>query len=192
MMTQLEIELQEARQSCEELMNRLWRTTIVKWFAAEQRERYLEELDYLLSEIDEIANLVVSAKNLIRESKTIRAMLLNNGFHNCSPKLAQFISNESAISQELLLIQEMKDEKVSQIGEMLRDYNDSLRWLLEMRTAGSGRMWMSLGGVPTVNDFPPSLSVHLLSEFYEDEVRVITRVSGRQSLSPQNGRCGQP
>lgn len=192
MMTRLEMELQESRNLCVELMETLWRSNFAKWFADEERKNFLNWLSYLLNEIDEIANLVVSAKNLIRESKAIRAMLLDNGYHSHTPKLVQFISNESAIADELLLIQEMKDEKVSRIGELLMDYNDSLRQLLEMRTAGPGRLWMNLAGMPEIAYFPRQQNLYLLSEFYEEGYKTIRRLPAATKvsryLSSGNGR----
>lgn len=192
MITRLEMELREARELCEELVEMLLRSGFVKFFAAGQREIYLDELDELLIIIDEMENLVVSAKSLIRESRAIRSMLLNNGIRSCGPKLVQLISNESAIAEELLLIQEMKDEKVNRIGKLLRRFNRSVRQLLAMRIAGSGRTRMSLAGLPEADDFPRPISLHLLDEFYEESYQTIRRipspVRARGFLPGQNGK----
>lgn len=192
MITRLEMELQEARDECEALMRALRYSNLARWFAADERKTFLNGFSYLLNRIDEIANLVVSAKNLIRESRAIRAMLFHGGLRSCSPKLVQLISNESVIAEELLLIQEMKNEKVTWIGELLIEYNDYLRQLLEMRVAGSGRMWMNLGGVPAADYFPPSLNLHLLSEFYEDDGQLIHHPPATMKKNPhlpgRNGR----
>lgn len=191
MITRLEMELQEARDGCEELMEALRYSGRARFLAADERASFLNGLNYMLNTIDEIAKLIVSAKNQIQESRIIQAMLLNSGFRFCSPKLVQLMSNESAIAEELLLIQEMKDEKITRIGELIMDYNDYLRELIEMRVAGSGRMWMGLGGIPTAEDFPPSLNVRLLSELYEENGNPIRRppfpIVVKQYLPKGNG-----
>ncbi|MBL8189350.1 MAG: hypothetical protein JNK38_15180 [Acidobacteria bacterium] len=190
MITQLDMELQEARKECEEVMDALRYSGLTRWLAADERNAFLGRLNYLLNTLDEIENLVLDARNLIRESVAIRAMLFHSGLRVCSPKLIQTMSNESAIAEELLLIQEQTSEKVTRIGRLMRRYNDYLRELVEMRVAGSGRMWMSLGGIPSAEYFPLSLNVHLLGELYE-EGHAIRRppdpIGGNWQLSGGNG-----
>lgn len=167
MSTQLEMELRDARGECEDLMEALRYSGRSRFFASEERAIFLEGLNYLLNTIDKIENLLVGAKNLIQEARGIRAMLFYSGFRVCSPKLIQTISNESAIAEQLLLVQEMMNDKVTRIGKLMRDFNDYQRELIEMRVAGPGRLRMSLGGIPGFEYFPLPLSVHLLSELYE-------------------------
>ena len=167
MITKMEMELRDARGECEDLMGAIRFSGRTRFFAAEGRIIFLDGLNYLLNTIDKIENLLVGAKNLIREARGIRAMLFYSGFRVCSPKLVQTISNESAIAEQLLLIQEMMNVKVTRIGKLMRDFNEYQRELIEMRVAGQGRLRMSLGGIPQKEYFPLPLSVHLLSELYE-------------------------
>lgn len=167
MITGMEMELRDARGECEDLMEALRFSGRTRFFASEERAIFLDGLNYLLNTIDEIENLLVGAKNLIREARGIRAMLFYSGFRVCSPKLVQTISNESAISEQLLLIQERMNNKVTRIGKLMRNYNDYQRELIEIRVAGQGRLRMSLGGIPGAEYFPLPLSVYLLSELYE-------------------------
>ncbi len=179
MMTQLEKNVAEAGRLYEEALRALQKMSLAKFFAPEEHEFFLEELAYLLSEVDEISNLIVSVRNTIKESEEIRAMLFSYGFHSRSRSLIQFqtISNEQAISEELRRIQKLKDKKVAELGRRLGDYNDCLRTLFKEREVRLDSRWMmNMAGFPKVTDLPRPLKVHLLSEFYEDDARQVSYV----------------
>lgn len=172
MITQLEKSVCESGLLYEKAMRALRKMSWAKIFAPDEHEFFLEELAYLSSKVDEIASLIVSVRNTIKESEEIRAMLFNHGLYSRPHSLIHFqtISNEQAISEELRRIQKLKDKKVAELGRRLRDYNDCLRALFKEREASIESRWtMNMAGFPKVTDLPCPISMHLLNEFYGDD-----------------------
>lgn len=171
--TALENELIEAGYKCEIALNRLYNLGLTRYMAHDDFNFFIEELNYLLYDIDEISNLIVSVRNAVREAEYIREMLMCAGFTSHSKSLIQVNSMEQLNARELREILLMIDEKVISIGDRLREYNSSLRQLYERRKAGiESRMLMNLAGFPGIRDLPRPLSPGLLDQIYNEPIRL--------------------
>ncbi|QQS45439.1 MAG: hypothetical protein IPM66_16040 [Acidobacteriota bacterium] len=170
MLTALEYELIEAGRKCEVALHRLYGLGLTRYLAADEYRDIVDELNYLLNDIDEISNLIVNAKNVVLESESIRAILIGKSMHSRSCGLIHLASIEQLNAGELRKVLIMRDKKVREAGEKLREYNSNVRILLEKRSAEIiSRILMNLAGFPDPVNLPEPVNLQLLSELYDDQ-----------------------
>jgi len=170
MLTALEYELIEARSRCEVALDRLYDLGLIRYLAHDEYRYIVNELKCLLDDIDEISNLIVSAKNVVLESESIRAILIGNGLNSRSCGLIQLASIEQLNAGELRKVLIMRDKKVKETGEKLKEYNSNVRILREMRSAGIiSRILMNIAGFPCARDLPGPVNLQMLGQLYDDQ-----------------------
>jgi hypothetical protein len=175
MRTQLEQELANAKILCQRALRKLSRSWLARLFASEEQRYIIEELECLLKEIDGITGLSVVAKHSIRDSKEVRQLLLELGY--CSDRrsqlrqLIQLTSPEYDITEQLLKVQKLNYDSISQINRQVESYNSQLRSLLIYREQSTKARWvMDLIGFPDTSDMPYELDVQLINDFYEESL----------------------
>ncbi len=170
MLTALEYELNKAGNKCEVALYRLYGLGLIRYLAGDEYRYIVNELNCLLDDIDEISNLVVSAKNVVFESESIRAILIGNGLNSRSCGLIQLASIEQLNAGELRKVLIMRNKKVKEAGKRLKEYNSNVRTLREMRSAGIiSRTVMNIAGFPGARDFPRPVNLQLLGQLYDDQ-----------------------
>ena len=155
-------------------LQRSWRARIL---APQEQEYFLEELSHLRRGLEEILNLWVSAKHSIRKSECNSAMLLGKGVVLQPSPLIQTITHEKAISEQLLRVHRMNEEKVTLLGQRIMEYNSALQQLIERRELRVLRRWaMELALFPTSEELPRMLDLQWLDELYGDEQEYLPSV----------------